>query len=336
MKWLLTLLTITFLQAVAFATNPHPFSVSWGTADIQEKKVSLSIKVLAEDLLYFHHVQYDSFFIVTKEKLLQAAHDHIKIIQAGFPILDQNKEKLKSSMVGSNFSSLESKNEYGIMELLKYELYFQLEFELSSTSELLTFQQVLNSSGVPAVTMLTVKSNNNPIIQNYELSKDHSLTIGRYAISVGTPSESTFMLSYITLSDTKISHEMTIPFALLKTFITLDDRSVDTLKIFKEFFASNSTVEINNTTIEPVLTNLTFQSDSKDLINDFTLVNIHVEYSFKSIPKDVEISWNNFNWKVRWFKSLINSFGESDEHNFSRFQPTYKTNRKIEVKKEGN
>lgn len=340
MKRVFTVLIFISTHTVACAINPHPFSVSWATADIQENKISLSVKVLTEDLLYFHHIRYDTLFTVSKEKLLEAAHNHVKIIQSGFPILDQNKKLLPGVMISFNFSSLDAKDEYGIMELLKYPLYFQMEFKLSNTTELLTFQQVLNSAGIPSVSLLTVTSNGNSIIQNYELSKDQSLTIGRHAVSLGSPTESTFMLSYITLSDTKISHEMTLPFALLKTFITLNEQSVDTLKIFREFFANNSTVEINNVTIEPVLTNLVFQSDSENLVNDFTLVNIHVEYSLKALPKDVAISWNNFNWKVRWFKSLINSFGESDEHNFSRFQPTYKVKRKLteakEVKKEGN
>src|SRR6478609_5643570 len=107
MKWTFVTLIIIFIHTAAYASDPHPFSISWATADIQEKKVSLSLKVLAEDLLYFHQVPFDSFFIVSKENLLKAANDHIKTIQAGFLMLDQNKKSLKSSVVGSNFSSLD-------------------------------------------------------------------------------------------------------------------------------------------------------------------------------------------------------------------------------------
>ncbi|HNR72578.1 MAG: hypothetical protein UZ12_BCD005000692 [Bacteroidetes bacterium OLB12] len=335
MRRAIAILVISLLCSKASAES-HPYSITWVTADIQDSKILFSVKVQSEDLLYFHSIPYDSLFTVSKEKLLEAADKHKEVIQSGFQILDEDKIPLYGTLIGYNFSSLETKREYTLMELMKYPLYFNLEFELPDKTELLTFMQMLTSAGIPSVSLLQVVAQKNLIIQNHELSNSQPLTISRHALHIGTQAESTFMVSYISLTDTKINHEVTISYALLKSFITVNEQTIDSLRVYRAFFANNSTVEINDHTIEPVLTSLTIQNNTEDRLNDFSLINIHAEYAIKSIPGDIAISWNNFNWKVRWFKSFIDRFGVSDEHTFSRFRPIYQVTRKIEIKPEGN
>ena len=168
------------------------------------------------------------------------------------------------------------------MELLKYPLYYTIEFQLDKTTELLTFSQQLGNAGLPALSLLSISKNGNTLIQNIELSKEKTFTMARNALSLGKSSEANFMLSYITISDTQVSHELTIPFTLFKSFVTLPNDDTQTaFRLIREFIAKNSSVTVNRTVIEPELTTVNFQGDSRHTVSDTLLVNISVIYSLK-------------------------------------------------------
>lgn len=336
MKFAVTLILLLIQRAV-LANSIHPVSITWANADIQDRKVSLSIKTTAEDLLYFHPLSPDSLFRLSQAALMDAAQQHTSIIKAGFFILDQNKDPLPVTIVSSNFNSLKSKKEFDVMELLKYPLYYKMEFELADNVDLLVFHQALSESGLPSVCLLSISKNTNSLVQNIELSEHQPFSIGRDAVSIGSPSEVNFMLSYITLTDTEVLHELTLPMALLKTFVSIKDKEFnEAVKIIEQFISENSTVEVNKSTIDPDAITLVFQNETEALMNDQSLVNIRVAYNLKSFPNEIGISWNSFNWKMRWFKSLIDAFGTQVEHNFSRFQPRFEMKREMKLKKEGN
>jgi hypothetical protein len=319
----------------AQANAIHPYSITQANADLQENTITLSIKANAEDLVYFQQLEFDSLFNIRDDELQKAAQRHIQTIKSGFYILDQNGNPLSSTLSASNFSSLNAKKMFNAMELLKFPLYYTLEFKLKENTSLLVFHQELSNAGLPAVTLLSISKNGNQLVQNIELTKERPFTIARDVVSIGNPSESSFMLSYITLTDTRILHELTIPLPILKSFIPFDDTDNKTrFETIRKFITDNSTVQINDMNIEPEVTLFGIQKDSLYTMGATSLVSIRVEYPLKTLPKEVSVSWENFNWQVRWFRSLIDAFGVQHEHNFSRFQPTYKVDRKIDIKKE--
>lgn len=333
MKLFALLITLVIFTGVQ-ASSVHPYSITQANADLQENTITLSIRTNAEDLIYFQRIKFDSLFKISNDELLKAAQNHIQTIRSGFYILDQNGDHLISRLTASNFSSLNAKEQFNAMELLKFPLYYTLEFQIKENTTLLTFHQELSNAGLPAVTLLSISKNGNQLVQNIELTKERPFTIARDVVSIGNPSEGNFMLSYLTLTDSRILHELTIPLSVLKSFIPIGDRERETeFETIRKFISENSSVEINNTTIEPEVTLFGIQKDSLFTMGTTSLVSIRVEYLLKNLPKEVSVSWNNFNWQVRWFKSLIDAFGVPDEHNFSRFQPTYKVNRKVEIKK---
>lgn len=336
MKKGLAFFITTILSIGVFANAYHPYSISWVNAEIHENKVSLSIKISAEDLLYFHHLKLDSMFSVSREDLESAAWAHLATLFASFTILDQHKNSLPAKVYVSSLASLGLKDRFDVMDLMKCALHYKMEFNRAHDTELLTFQQTLSKVGIPAVTLLSINKNGEQLVHNVELSNDKPFTISPHAVSLGLVSDINFMLSYLTLSDTKVIHELTIPFTILKSFLLSANKQKELgLDEIKEFIASNSAVEINGKTIVPEIAMLDFQSYSEHAQNDTLLVNIRVEYSLKSLPKDIAITWEGYNWQVRWFKSLIDAFGEPTEHQFSRFQPTFKTERRLKIKPEG-
>lgn len=320
---------IIFSVVEVCASALHPYSVSWVNADLQEDKISLSIKITAEDLLYFHQLEMDSLFNIKADVLKKAAEDHAQIILSNFFIQDQNKKQLPSKITNISLSSIQGKKQLDVMELMKFPLVYYLDIELNETTELLTFYQTLGNDGVPAVSTLSITKNGNLLVSNIQISNENSFAMARDAISFGDKAEMNVMLSYIKLSDTKVSHELTIPITLLNSFIELNEADPeDNLTAIKEFMGSNSDVIINGIVLKPSVEALNIQNGIKDIVDDNTLVNIRISYSLKSLPREIAISWKSFNWKMRWFESLIDDFGIQKEHTFSRFNPSFKTTRK--------
>ena len=166
-----------------------------------------------------------------------------------------------------------------------------------------------------------------------ELSRDKPFTMIRDAISINATDRQSFMVSYITLSDTRVVHELTIPSEILQSFLSIDGASEQSSEAIRKFISENSTVRINDIDLHPQITALLLGTESSPQRYNSSAAHIRIEYSLEALPKKVAISWDNFNWKMRWFKSLIDAFGQRREHNFSRFQPTLTIERDLRVDK---
>lgn len=320
----------TFLLALICMTKvyAHPYSISWVHADLQENKVVLSVKITAEDLLYFHDLTMDSLFRIDQSSLKAAAESHAKTINANFFILDESKKKLTGKITGYSFYSIDNINQIDVMDLAKYPLLYYMEVQLNENTELLTFNQTLAQGGIPAVSSLAITKNGTQLVNNVQISNDKSFSIGRNAISISDESGMNVILSYIKLTDTQVSHELTIPITLLNSFIEFKDITPEeNLTAIRTFIETNSDVKVNGQILKPTVEALNIQNGLKDIVDDNTLINFRISYSLQSLPRNIAISWKSFNWQMRWFKSLIDDFGLEKEHTFSRFNPTFKTTR---------
>jgi len=313
----------------------HPYSITMVHADLQDNKVILKVTTNAEDLLYFHKLAFDSLFRIPGERLRVAAQFHAETIRSGIYILDQHKKRLSSTFRSADLTSIQNISNADVMSLLKYPLYYTLEIKLGPDTDLLEFHQDLGSAGLPAVSVLTILKTGNVLIQNIELAKDKPFTLVRDAQYVKNSEANTFMLSYITLSDTRVIHELTIPQEILSSFLLTTLQEQDTsLNAIRKFIKESSTVVINKRVLEPQITALLQQKDNYYQHETSSMVHVRIEYSLRDMPRDVTIVWENFNWKMRWFKAMIDAFGDSKEHNFSRFQPTFNVHREVKVKQE--
>ena len=100
----------------------HPYSITIVNADLRDEKVVLTIKTNAEDLLYFHKLEFDSLFKIPGGLLRDAARSHIATIMSGFYIVDQAKERLQGTMTFTNLASLDGLTGFDVMSLFKYPL----------------------------------------------------------------------------------------------------------------------------------------------------------------------------------------------------------------------
>lgn len=313
---------ILVLSQAGLSRDIHPVSISWIHADLQDDRVLLNVKISAEDLIYFHDLTLDQKHELSKEHLLKAANEHIEILQEAITISDENDLEARSQFIKSNFTELQ-KTSYHVMDLVKVSLHYQFEFELSSDAEFISFIQRL--SGVPSISFLSISKNGNELVKQKELRSDEPFTIKRDATSIGSVSQQDFMLSYFSISDTKVTHEITLPITLLQSFIQLKSINIDVLN---QFITENSSVEVDGITITPTIETLTLMNGNID--QDASIVNVRIGYSIHELPKKITLEWEHFNWNMRWFESIIDAFGKEEKHTFSRFKTKFETERKRE------
>ena len=257
----------------------HPISISWIHADLQEEKVVLNIRIFAEDLIYFHNLTPDETLELDVDLLQSSAKKHIDVLNKGIAILDENNNRASGQFVKSNFSALE-KTSYHVMDLNRLSLYYQFEFQLSKDLEFITFAQNLNA--VPSISFLSISKNGNELVSQRELRSNKPFTIKRDATSIGSVEQEDFMLSYFSLSDTKVTHEITLPILLLQSFVQI--KSVDDLEMLEKFITENSSVEVDKTIIEPEIE--TFSMMNESAIKEGAIVNIRIAYPLKEIPNN--------------------------------------------------
>ncbi len=297
-----------------FSKALHPVSITWINADLQDDRVQITIKVSAEDLLYFHDLEHDSQTDISRENLLSAAKEHQQVLIDAFVLSDQDGKHLIGRSTYADFSAV-GKTSINVKDLTNTTLRYQFEFLLTSDTEFLTFNLYL--FGIPAVSFVTLTKNGNTLINQREIRSDKPLTIKRDALSFGKEDDQHFMISYFTVSDTRVTHEITLPLNLLRSFIQLDD--FEDLDAVKTFIAENSSIEVDDEIIAPIVETFTLLN-GENASQDQSLVNIQIAYPLHSIPSHVLLKWELFNWKMRWFESIIDAFGLEQKHNFSRFQ----------------
>lgn len=312
------------LAKAGFCLNTHPVSISWIQGDLQDDRVLLNIKIFAEDLIYFHNLSPDTNRKLDADLLIKSAQKHIEVLKEAIVILDENDHRTEGQFIKSNFNALE-KSSYYVTDLNGVSLHYQFEFQLSEDSEFLTFTQ--NLDAVPSISFLSISKNGNELVNQRELRSNKPFTIKRDATSIGSVEQQDFMLSYFSLSDTKVTHEITLPIRLLQSFVQV--KSVGNLKTLEKFITENSSVEVDNVTLEPEIESFTLMNENGNKRE--SIVNVRIVYSLTEIPDNIALEWSHFNWKMRWFESVIDAFGEEKKHKFSRFKTRIEMERKLEI-----
>ena len=158
----------------------HPISLSWAHARISGDKITINFKVLAEDLVYFHQPEHDEYYNYDVASLRDLAKKHAELVLRYFFITDNTDEILASEIVSINDQSLKDDTEINVMDLMKYEIQFKIEYTLIDKDwKNLIFHQEFgrHGIGIPSVTFLSVYSNDKPLIENIEVSPGNSFNL---------------------------------------------------------------------------------------------------------------------------------------------------------------
>ncbi|MFC2125790.1 hypothetical protein ACFLU5_13360 [Bacteroidota bacterium] len=317
---------------IGYDSYTHPVSINWITGKIEDNKIFITYKFLAEDLIYFHQPIHDEYFNYDSELLRQLATKHVDIILQSFHIKDSKNNYLKPEVITLNDHSI-TNGVINVIDLMKYDLSCRIEYKLieSEWTELTFIQNLGNHEvGIPTVSFLTIFENGDILVEDQELSTGQPISLKKGdKILLHEPSKLTS--SYFTVSNNGVRHELTIP---ARTFNGLLTHSRYTGTNFSEkvvgYFRIQNPVFYNEIKLSPAVSSITSLTNNNSG-NGF--IYIDIRYPTTDYPDKVTLTWNDYSWNFRWFDSEIISIDSLYRHTFSRFQSkiVIDTHKKISI-----
>ena len=152
----------------------HPVSVTETAAFVTRDKVSVRISVFVEDLFLFHNLQPNAQDFLEPTVIRAGIEKHEQFLLERFVIRDVNGVKLSGRVVGVKEFEMPSEG-VPMADLMAHKLEFQLEYELLTPPEFLTFSQHLVDEDVliPAEMKLVIKQENAGTPFGALLQSDH-------------------------------------------------------------------------------------------------------------------------------------------------------------------
>ena len=305
----------------AWTSNGHPVSLNWVHLKIEENQIKVSYRILAEDLIYFYRPEPDDFYNYPTHELLKLAEEHSRLISESFKIQDQNGLLTPLELPSLRTGSMKE-NQINVMDLMKHEIIYHFTMgSLSEGWEYLTLEQGLGKGAVkiPVVTFLSAEENGRSLMEESELSDDAPFKMFRFGENkTGNPSELTS--SFFTSTNVGIKHELTMSKDLLNSLMGKSRGNTITKEQLLSYFKRYNKVSIQGNQLGPSLDKISLLSVNNGQ-DEFIYMDLN--YRFNTIPKELSIEWNDYNWDFRWLESTI-SIGDSVfNHTFSRFQPNF-------------
>ena len=78
------LCAIAFLLCSSSRIVAHPISMSTAVADIYQDRVQVELRILTEDLMFYHSIEADGDQLLSRKNLLEAAEAHRAFLKKYF------------------------------------------------------------------------------------------------------------------------------------------------------------------------------------------------------------------------------------------------------------
>lgn len=316
------------------SVKSHPVSISWINAKIEQKKISITYKILAEDLIYYYNPSHDENYDYEVELLKSLAYQYADFILNHLSININNGDFLNPKLINiNNFSS--TSETINVMDMMKYEITYRIEYSFGSTQwDKLTF---FKNSGnvkatVPSITFLSVFETNISLVENWELDYEQPLILVK-GESPPSLKSSELTSSFFTVSSLGIRHELTIPKSTINTLLLQSQiKGTNISESVLSYLKLKNHIYNIDTKLIPQLSQIQSLTNNK---TENGFVYIDIIYPTKGYPNNVLLTWSDYSWKFKWFNSEIITIDSSYTHTFSRFQPQLriKTDNKIDFLK---
>ena len=324
-------LAVIGLFLVYVESAAHPVSLSWARGSIEDDKITLSFKILAEDLVLFHKLEHNGNFDFSVDKLRTATTDHSDVVLNYFYVEEEQGHRLSTNLLHIDDSELTSEW-INVMDLMKHAIIYQLEIELPHSEwELLTFYQEFSShrKGVPAVTFLTLFKEGKAMLRDQEVSPGNPFLITPTG-SGPTREPSRLSSSYFSMTEAGITHELTIPAETLQRLM-YSPQIPSFQETIHKYFSSYNPIWINDTRVTPELVHLNVLTHSNEEAKLEGLVYINLFYPIEEPLFSSRLTWEEYTWKFRWLQSIILAPDGTYKHTFSRYQPRFVWKRQMNV-----
>jgi len=157
----LALLCVTaFLLCPSSRVVAHPISMSTAVADIYQDRVQVELRILTEDLMFYHSIEAGVDQMLSRKDLLEAAEEHRTFLTKYFRILDKSGQTIEG-----NFTRVDTQEipEEGVRldQVMEVGVFYELHVLLEEIPQYLTFTQNFggDDSPVPAVMDLILLQN---------------------------------------------------------------------------------------------------------------------------------------------------------------------------------
>ncbi|MEQ9423516.1 MAG: hypothetical protein RJQ09_03790 [Cyclobacteriaceae bacterium] len=314
------------LSLLPWLSSAHPVSLTWANARISEDEIQVTFKVLAEDLVYFHHPEPDGFYNYRVDQLQDLAQKHSEVILEYFYITNESV-RLPSQLISTTDNWPES-SQINVMDLMKYYIQLRLKFKLKDKdwNKLVVHQEFgSHGIGIPSVTFFSAYKNGNTLIENVEVSPGNPLVLRPIQNQEkSNPSELTS--SFFTISNAGIRHELTLPATVFNGLVQTGVSNTSSAQLATQYFESTNPIFANGRKLVPRIQLLQSldKLDEESLVSIEGFVYLDIFYPTKGSFNESLISWTDYTWKFRWFESEIMSIDSSYQHTFSRFQQEFR------------
>lgn len=138
----------------------HPISMSTAVADIYEDRVQIELRILTEDLMFYHSLEADGDQVLSQKDLIEAAQAHTEFLTKYFRVLNKEGKAFKGTFTRVDTQEIP---ESGVRldQVMEVGVFYECQISLEERPGYLTFSQNFggDESPVPAVMDLIMLQN---------------------------------------------------------------------------------------------------------------------------------------------------------------------------------
>ncbi len=275
----------------------HPVSVTRNHTYVTREQVTAKIEVLAEDLYLFHKLKPNEQDFLEPDVIRAGIERHEKFLLDKFDIRDVAGRRLEGRVVGVKPFDMDERG-VPLAELMAHTTEFELQYELPSPPEFLTFSQHFTDETVtlPSEMTLVLKQENSAAAEKFVLRPNEPNTV-RFSWdnpplspeasrdeqqqwlarqkqeTLGITSYSS-VYSFLYIDDHEVRHEILIPILTLESSVLIARDDDDFLDIAEQdaarqqieaFFTTGNPIEIDGAPVKPTVQRCDFYGlDFKD------------------------------------------------------------------------
>ena len=143
-----------------YSATAHPISMSTAVADIYEDRVQIELRILTEDLMFYHSLEADGDQVLSQKKMIDAAEAHRAFLIKYFRVLNKEGRELRGTFTRVDTQEIP---ESGVRldQVMEVGVFYEFHIQLDELPDYLTFSQNFggNDSPVPAVMDLIMLQN---------------------------------------------------------------------------------------------------------------------------------------------------------------------------------
>ncbi len=270
----------------------HPISMSTAVADIYEDHVQIELRILTEDLMFYHSLEADKNQVLTHQDLVKAADAHRSFLSRYFRVFNKDGQAYDGEFTRVDLGEIP---ETGVRldQVMEIGVFYEYHIPLDELPEYLTFSQNFggDSSPVPAVMDLillqkgarldfpvqigprsphsvAIDWENPPRNDRMYWKERRDLMKKRREELLGITSYSS-TYAYIYVEPYEIRFEILVPLLTLETWLPLEREKQDFLSVEEQqklkkpleaYVRSQCNGQIDGIDVVPVLSHLNFFS----------------------------------------------------------------------------